>query len=167
MIWPFKRKSPEIEMRAFGPVTADFINTRRKGLISDQGVPLSATIGTALHFWTSGLSMVETAPEPIDPNVLSAIARDLLFRGESCWHIRLTRGQLDLQSVPYWDQVSEGQYHLHIPRINKTETIKRMCQKYCPFWCMATLLLQGKVWFMKRYRWPAWMGIKREGPSIL
>ncbi len=124
MIWPFKRKSPQIETRAFGTVTADFINTRRQGLVSDQGVPLSATIGTALHFWSSGLSMVETAPEPIDPNVLSTIARDLLFRGESCWHIRLTRGQLDLQSVPYWDQVSEGQYHLHIPRVNKTETIK-------------------------------------------
>ena len=127
-MWPFKSKpaAPDMEQRAFSGLTLDYVNSRRKGLLSDGHVPLSATVGTACHYWQSAFAMLDALPEPMPPNVLAQIGHDLLMRGESCWHIRLTDGDLDLVPAAYWDELPNGKYHLHIARVGTTETVRAL-----------------------------------------
>lgn len=126
MMWPFKRKEPEIEQRASLGVTLDYIDNRRRGLLSDGNVPLSATVGTALHYWTSGFAMLDLSPIPVDPATLAAMGRDLLMKGETCWHIRADGSALALDQVAYWDELAGGRYHLHLARPSETETRKAL-----------------------------------------
>lgn len=123
MIWPFKRK-PELEQRAAMGVTLDYMDHRRRQVLTDAGVNLTATTGTALHYWQSGFAMLDNAT--LRPDVLAAIGRDLCMKGESCWHIRADKSALDLVPVAYWDDLGNGRYHLHIARVNTTETIKAL-----------------------------------------
>ncbi|AKO96899.1 hypothetical protein MALG_01725 [Marinovum algicola DG 898] len=122
MMWPFRKKEPEIERRSSLGVTLDYIDNRRRGLLSDGNVPLSATVGTALHYWTSGFAMLDLSPVPVDPATLGAMGRDLLIKGETCWHIRAEGSALVLDHVAYWDELAGGRYHLHIAKPNTTET---------------------------------------------
>lgn len=124
-MWPFNRKTPETEQRAAFPVvTAQYIEARRKGLLADGDVPLSATVGACAHYWSSAFAMLETLPEPLPADVLARIGADLLMRGESCWHIRFEGGDLNLMPVAYWDELAGGKFHLHIAHPNRTETIR-------------------------------------------
>ena len=127
-MWPFKPKprAPDLEQRAFSGLTLDYVNSRRKGLLSEGNVPMSATVGTAIHYWQSAFAMVDALPEPMPANTLAQIGQDLLMRGESCFHIRLTDGDLDLVPVAYWDELGNGRYHLHIARVNTTETVRAL-----------------------------------------
>ena len=61
----------------------------------------------------------------LGPDVLAAIGADLCLRGESCWHIRIN-GDIELHRVAYWDQFENGRWHLHIPRVASTETVKAL-----------------------------------------
>lgn len=124
MKWPFKRKPPDLEERAFSGLTLDYVNARRKGLLTDASVALSATVATAAHYWQSAFAMLDVEPEPLPPNVMAQIGHDLLMRGESCWHIRMGDGDLNLVPVAYWDEIGNGRYHLHITRVNETETVR-------------------------------------------
>ena len=126
-MWPFK---PKLEQRSsVGSVTLDFMNHRRKGLLSDGNVALSATVGTTVHYWQSGFAMLDLAPTPIDAARLAAIGRDLILKGESCWHIRSDGSDLVLDQVAYWDELPGGAYNLHIAKPNTTETIKALDQE--------------------------------------
>lgn len=126
MIWPFRRKSPEIEQRDFGGVTLDYINARRSGLLTDSGVPLSATVGTAVGVWSRAFAMLDALPEPLPADVLARIGADLCLRGESCWHIRTDGAALDLVPVAFWDDLGRGRYHLHIARVDESETVRAL-----------------------------------------
>ena len=64
--------------------------------------------------------------ELLTPDVLASIGLDLLLSGESCWHLRVQRGEAVLIRVAYWDQFSDGSFHLHIPRVSTTETVKAL-----------------------------------------
>ena len=99
MIWPFKRK---IETRAAMGVTLDYMDHRRKQALTDAGVNLTATTGTALHYWQSGFAMLSDESATLGADTLAAIGRDLCMRGESCWHIRADGSALDLVPVAYW-----------------------------------------------------------------
>jgi len=125
-MWPFRKKAPALEQRAALGVTLEYMDHRRRGLLSDGNVPLSATVGTALHYWTSGFAMLDLAPVPLDPGTLAAMGRDLCMKGESCWHIRAEGSALVLDHVAYWDELAGGRYHLHIPRPGITETRKAL-----------------------------------------
>lgn len=48
------------------------------------------------------------------------------MKGESCWHIRADQSALDLHPVAYWDDLGNGKYHLHIARVNSTETVRAL-----------------------------------------
>ncbi|WP_323783428.1 hypothetical protein [Thalassovita sp.] len=128
MIWPFKRKSDDMEQRSMG-VTLAYMEHRRRGLLTDGAVPLSATVGTALHYWTSGFAMLDLAPVPVDPATLAAMGRDLLLRGQTCWHIRADGSDLRLDHVAYWDELAGGKFHLHIAHPNSTETRKALADE--------------------------------------
>jgi len=128
MMWPFKRK-PEIEQRASLGVTLEYMDHRRRGLLTDGKVPLSATVGAALHFWTSGFAMLDLAPVPVDPATLAAMGRDLLLKGETCWHIRADGSALMLDHVAYWDELASGRFHLHIAHPHETETRKALADE--------------------------------------
>lgn len=123
MIWPFKSK-PEIEQRSSGGLTLDYMTHRRKGLTSQGNVALSATVGTAIGVWSRAFAMLDVLPEPVPANVLAQVGADLLLKGESCWHIRTNGSDLDLVPVAYWDELGNGKYHLHLARVNSTETIR-------------------------------------------
>lgn len=126
-MWPFKPKpAPDLEQRAFSGLTLDYVNQRRKGLLSQDHVALSASVATAAHYWQSAFAMLDVAPEPLPANTMAQIGHDLLMKGESCWHIRLTQGELDLVPVAYWDELGNGKYHLHIARVNNTETVRAL-----------------------------------------
>ncbi|MBN8630716.1 MAG: hypothetical protein J0L76_07665 [Rhodobacterales bacterium] len=121
MIWPF-RKKPDLEQRSSLGITLDYMDNRRRGLLTDGTVALSATVGTALHYWSSAFAMLDLSPVPVDPATLAAMGRDLLLKGESCWHIRAEGSALVLDPVAYWDELANGRYHLHIAKPNTTET---------------------------------------------
>jgi len=126
MIWPFRKR--EIETRASTGLTAQYMDTRRRDLLTDGQAHLSATVGTAAGVWSRAFSML--TPEPntdlLTPDILAAIGLDLLLRGESCWHIRVEQGQGKLVPVAYWDELGNGRYHLHIARVNHTETVRAL-----------------------------------------
>lgn len=126
MIWPFKRK---IETRAVMGVTLDYMDHRRKQVLTDAGVNLTATTGTALHYWQSGFAMLTDESTTLRADTLAAIGRDLCMKGESCWHIRADGSALDLVPVAYWDELGNGRYHLHIARVNTTETVKALADE--------------------------------------
>ncbi|WP_109464022.1 phage portal family protein [Albibacillus kandeliae] len=127
-MWPFKSKpGPEMEQRAAFPVvTHTYIENRRKGLLAEGDVALSATVQTAVHYWQSAFSMLEIQPEPLPGDVLARIGQDLVLRGESCWHIRFDGSELQLVPVAYWDELGNGWYHLHIVHPNHTESVRAL-----------------------------------------
>ncbi|MBV7393260.1 phage portal protein [Mameliella sediminis] len=126
MIWPFRKKQPDLEQRASLGVTLDYMSHRRKQVLTDAGVPLTATVGTATHYWQSGFAMLNDATGTLRPDVLAQMGRDLCMKGESVWHIRADGSALDLLPVAYWDELGRGKYHLHIARVNETETVKAL-----------------------------------------
>lgn len=125
MIWPFKKK---LEQRSgFPSVTQTYIDARRKNLQSDGSAALSATVATCVGMWARGFTMITPAPaDLLTPDVMGAIGLDLCLRGESVWHIRIERGEPMLVPVAYWDELGQGRYHLHIARVNTTETVKAL-----------------------------------------
>lgn len=129
-MWPFsRRKAPEIETRAaFPSVTAEYLSSRRTGLLSDSGVPLSATIATCVQTWSRAFAALDFDPDPnpLTADVLAAIGLGLLMRGESCWHVRVQGNELALHRVAYWDLVSPDRFVLHIARPHSTETVRAL-----------------------------------------
>ena len=129
-MWPFKKKpEPQLEQRAaFPTVTAEYLSARTDVLLSDGSAALSATVATAAGMWSRSFAMLDPAPEagPLTAEVLAAIGLDLCLRGEAVFHITMERGDLLLDRVAYWDQVATGRWHLHIPRVNTTETVKAL-----------------------------------------
>lgn len=125
-LWPFKRKAPDLEQRASLGVTLDYMDHRRRQVTTGTGVPLTATTGTAVHYWQSAFAMLSDATGTLRPDVLAHIGRDLCIKGESVWHIRADQSALDLHPVAYWDELVRGKYHLHIARVNETETVKAL-----------------------------------------
>ena len=126
-LWPFKRK-PEIETRAASPsVSADYLSSRRAGLMGDSGVSLSATIATIAQTWSRAFAALDFDPDPnpLTADVLAAIGLDLCMRGESCWHIRLEGSELKLDRVAFWTEVPGG-YNLHIARPLATEVVRAL-----------------------------------------
>ncbi|MBY6056642.1 phage portal protein [Leisingera daeponensis] len=128
MIWPF-RKKPEIEQRSLQTgLTPQYINLRRRNLVSDGSAALSATVGTCIGAWSRAFAMLtpEPIPDVLTADILAAIGLDLCLRGESCWHIRVHANSLELVRVAYWDELGSGRYHLHIARVNTTETVRAL-----------------------------------------
>ena len=111
-------------------VTAQYIDARRRNLSTDGSAALSATVGTCVGVWSRAFSML--TPEPLadvlTPDILASIGLDLCLRGESCWHIRVHANELELElvRVAYWDEFANGKYHLHIAKVNSTETVKAL-----------------------------------------
>ncbi len=130
-MWPFNRKEPVIEQRgAFPSVTAQYLSGRRDTLLSDGSAALSASVATCVGMWSRGFAMLDPSGNigvsgPLGADVLAAIGADLCLRGESCWHIRIN-GDIELHRVAYWDQFENGRWHLHIPRVSSTETVKAL-----------------------------------------
>lgn len=129
-MWPWaKKQKPEIEERAaFPSVTAEYISARRDGVVSDGSAALTATVATAAGMWSRSFAMLDPTPEagPVTADVLASVGLDLCLRGEAVFHIKLDRGDLALDRVAYWDQFDNGRWHLHIPRVNTTETVKAL-----------------------------------------
>lgn len=125
MIWPFTRK---LEQRnAFPNVTQTYIDARRRNLQSDGSAALSATVATAVGMWSRAFTMITPTPaDLLTPAVMGAIGLDLCLRGQSAWHIRIEGGSPKLVPVAYWDELGNGRYHLHIARVNSTETVKAL-----------------------------------------
>ena len=125
MIWPF-RKKPDLEQRSgFPNETQTYIDARRHNLQSDGSAALSATVATCVGMWSRGFTMITPAPaDLLTPDVMGAIGLDLCLRGESVWHIRIEQGVAKLLPVAYWDGLGKGRYHLHIARVNTTETVR-------------------------------------------
>ncbi|WP_415920582.1 hypothetical protein [Tateyamaria sp. SN6-1] len=124
-MWPFKRKAPEVRA-AFPTVTGEYIAGRQKVLQTSGGVNLSATVATCGQTWGRAFAMLTPAlgAETLTPDVLAAIGFDLCMSGESCWHIRVERGDLRLHRVAYWDELGGGKFHLHLARPGETETVR-------------------------------------------
>ncbi len=125
MKWPWSKRE---ERNLQTGLTPQYIELRRKGLQSDGSAALSATVATCAGVWSRAFAML--TPEPnrdlILPDTMAAIGLDLLLRGESCWHIRMENDDLSLVRVAYWDELGDGKYHLHIARVNTTETVRAL-----------------------------------------
>lgn len=132
-MWPFsKRTEPERELRAaFPSVTAEYLSGRRSGVLADGAVPLSATIAACVGTWSRAFAQLDPGPDPnpLTAAHLAAIGQDLCLRGESCWHIRIERGDLRLVRVAYWDLLSPNALQLHIPHPHQTETLKALADE--------------------------------------
>ncbi|WHZ37503.1 hypothetical protein [Sagittula sp. MA-2] len=126
-MWPFKKRTPDMEQRAaFPSVTAEYLSARRDAVRSEGSAALSATIGTAAFYWSRAFAMLDPTPDdgPLRADVLAAIGLDLCLRGESVWHIRVEGNELTLHRVAYWDELGRGRYHLHIARPAETESVR-------------------------------------------
>lgn len=129
MIWPFKRREPEIEQRAaFPSVTAEYMAGRRQGVLSDGAVPLSATVAACAGMWSRAFAMLDADPDPnpLTATHLAAIGQDLCLRGEACFHVRVEGSDLRLVRAAYWDELGNGRYHLHIAHPARTETVRAL-----------------------------------------
>lgn len=130
------RRAPEIETRAaFPSVTADYLAGRRAGVLSDGAVPLSETVAAIAQTWSKAFSMLDSNEAgaqddmPLRADVLAAIGLDLCLRGESCWHVRVEGGDLQLVRVAWWVHVAPDHFQLHIAHPNTTETIRALTGK--------------------------------------
>lgn len=127
-MWPFSRK-PQIETRAaFPSVTAEYLAGRRQSVLSNGAVPLSATVAAIAQTYSRAFAMLDPDPDPnpLTADVLAAIGMELALRGQSCWHVRVERGDLKLVRVAYWDELGNGRFHLHIAHPARTETVRAL-----------------------------------------
>ncbi|MCD9146733.1 phage portal protein [Pseudophaeobacter flagellatus] len=127
MIWPFRKKSDLEQRSGFSNMTQTYVDARRKTLQADGSAALSATVATAVGMWSRGFTMITPAPaDLLTPDTMGAIGLDLCLRGESVWHIRVEGNVAKLLPVAYWDELGQGRYHLHIARVNTTETVRAL-----------------------------------------
>lgn len=90
-MWPFKRKQPEVEMRASGTrYTSQVMQARAEYITAAEGVAeLTGTVQGCVGLWEGGLSLADVdGTDLLSPMILSLAARSLALRGEAVFVIR-------------------------------------------------------------------------------
>lgn len=91
MVWPFKRKSKEIETRAAGSgFTSEIIAAREAYISGRRGIgELTATVQSCVALWEAGLSISDVeGTDLLTRRTLALAARSLALRGEAVFLIR-------------------------------------------------------------------------------